>query len=118
MTETQPPVNKKKSWARRVLKTILYLFIASLLYVVVCRFVYPPVTITQLGALFGGYGLKRDYVSWEEISPNVKLAAMASEDQLFPDHDGFDWKAIDKSLNGKPSKRKHVRTRGSAASTI
>lgn len=117
MTEVQTGV-KKRSWFKKLLKTVLYLFVASLLYLVVCIFVYPPITLTQLGAVFGGYGLKRDYVSWNEISPNVKLAAMASEDQLFPDHDGFDWKAIDKSLNGKPGKRKHKRARGAAASTI
>jgi monofunctional glycosyltransferase len=117
MAETQPDI-KKTSWIKKTLKLILYLFVASLLYVVVCRFVYPPITLTQLGAVLGGYGLKRDYVSWDEISPNVKLAAIASEDQLFPDHGGFDWKAIDKSLNAKPTKRKHQRVRGAAASTI
>jgi monofunctional biosynthetic peptidoglycan transglycosylase len=75
----------------------------------------PPVTITQLGGLFGGYGLKRDYVSWDEIPKSVKLAAIASEDQLFPEHEGFDWKSIDKSVNG-PKKKK--RERGAGASTI
>ena len=120
MTATQPERNevKKTNWFKKGLKTILYLFVASLLYVIICRFLQPPITLTQLGAVFGGYGLKRDYVSWDEISPNVKLAAIASEDQLFPDHGGFDWKAIDKSLNAKQSKRKHKRARGAAASTI
>ncbi|MCW3087374.1 MAG: monofunctional biosynthetic peptidoglycan transglycosylase, partial [Sediminibacterium sp.] len=67
----------------------------------------PPVTITQLANVFG-YGLKRDYVSWKEISPNVKLAAIASEDQSFPDHGGFDWDAIQKS----PTQRKKIRRHG------
>lgn len=78
----------------------------------------PPVTITQLANFVGGYGLKRDYVSYDEIARNAKLAAIASEDQLFPDHSGFDWKAIDKSLNAKPSKKKKNRVKGGAASTI
>jgi monofunctional glycosyltransferase len=30
----------------------------------------------------------------DEMSPNIKLAVMASEDQLFPDHDGFDFRSI------------------------
>lgn len=76
----------------------------------------PPFTLTQLGSLFGGYGLKRDYVSKEEMSPYTKLAAMASEDQLFPDHGGFDWKSIEKSLQGNARKRKKVA--GAGASTI
>ena len=78
----------------------------------------PPITLTQLGAVVGGYGLKRSYVSWNDIPRNVKLAAIASEDQLFPEHNGFDWKSIDKSMNAKPRKNKKNRERGGGASTI
>ena len=76
----------------------------------------PPITITQLSSLVGGDGLKRDYVAKEEISPNLRLAAMASEDQLFPNHSGFDWKALEKSLDSNPKKKGRIR--GGAASTI
>ncbi|MBS1780361.1 MAG: monofunctional biosynthetic peptidoglycan transglycosylase [Bacteroidetes bacterium] len=100
---------------KKILRFILYLFAASVVYLVLCKWVMPPITITQLNALAGGYGLERDYVSWSEISPNVKLAAIASEDQLFPDHEGFDWKAIEKSMQDKPRKK---RPKGAAASTI
>ena len=110
---------KKRSGGRKFLiylfRGILILFLSSVLYVVILKWVMPPVTITQLGGFFGGYGLKRDYVSWNNISRNVKLAAIASEDQLFPEHGGFDWKAIDKSLNG-PHKKKRIA--GGGASTI
>lgn len=110
---------RKRTW-RKIGKWILYAFAVSILYTVLCRFVWPPITLTQAGAVIEGYGLKRDYVSWDKISPNVKLAALASEDQLFPDHEGFDWKAIDKSLNGTTTtkRKKKKRPRGSAASTI
>lgn len=100
---------------KKILRFILYLFAASVMYLVLCKWVMPPITITQVSALAGGYGLKRDYVSWSEISPNVKLAAIASEDQLFPDHEGFDWKAIEKSMKDKPRKK---RPKGAGASTI
>ena len=76
----------------------------------------PPVTLTQLVSLFTGHGLRRDYVDDHEIAASAKLAAMASEDQLFPDHGGFDWKSIEKSLQNKPGKRKKVA--GAGASTI
>ncbi len=33
-----------------------------------------------------------------EISANAKLAVMAGEDQLFPDHNGFDFKSIQKAM--------------------
>ena len=79
----------------------------------------PPITITQISNSFI-HGLKRDYVSWEEISYNVKLAAIASEDQSFADHNGFDWDAMKKSLN-PPKKKKNKKTKiplGGGASTI
>ena len=76
----------------------------------------PPVTLTQLGSWLGGHGLKRDYVDYNEIAPSAKLAAMASEDQLFPDHGGFDWKSIEKSFSSKKGKNKKIA--GAGASTI
>ena len=76
----------------------------------------PPITLTQLGAWISGDSLQRDYVNYDQISPNLKLAAIAGEDQLFPLHGGFDWKSLDKSLSTNPKKK--TRVRGSAASTI
>ena len=62
----------------------------------------PPITITQVSNSFS-YGLKRDYISWDDMGKNIKWAAIASEDQAFADHNGFDWDAIEKSLKPKPS---------------
>jgi monofunctional biosynthetic peptidoglycan transglycosylase len=101
---------------RKILKWFLWAFMLSNLYLLMCKWIMPPVTLTQLGSLFSGHGLKRDYVSNDQIAPAAKLAAMASEDQLFPDHGGFDWKSIEKSLQNKPGKRKKVA--GAGASTI
>lgn len=76
----------------------------------------PPITLTQLGSLISGDGLKRDYVNYDEISPNAKLAAIAAEDQLFPDHGGFDWASLKKSLETNPKKKNKIA--GAGASTI
>ncbi|HEY9176581.1 MAG TPA: monofunctional biosynthetic peptidoglycan transglycosylase, partial [Flavipsychrobacter sp.] len=57
-------------------------------------------------------------IGWDEIPDNIKLAAIASEDQLFMQHNGFDWKSLEKSMEDKPSKRKRKRPKGAAASTI
>ena len=97
-------------------RLFLFMFLSSLIYVVICRWVMPPITLTQISNSFD-YGLKRDYVSKANISPNVRLAAMASEDQLFPDHYGFDLQAIEKSLTQKKHKKKKLPL-GAAASTI
>lgn len=74
----------------------------------------PPITLTQLSSWISGDGLKRDYVDYKEMSYQIKLAVIASEDQIFPDHDGFDWKNIEKAM--KYNKKKPGRIRG--ASTI
>jgi monofunctional biosynthetic peptidoglycan transglycosylase len=101
-----------------VWRTIRNIAIAATLlqfvYIVILKWVDPPITLTQLGSLFGGQGLKRDYVSYERMSTHAKLAVMASEDQLFPDHSGFDFKSIQKAMDY--NKRKPGRVRG--ASTI
>lgn len=95
-------------------RIFLYLFIAQLIYIFLLKWINPPITVTQLGSLLSGYGLHRNYVEWKEISPNARLAVMASEDQLFPDHNGLDWKSIEKAM--KHNKKKPKRVRG--ASTI
>lgn len=77
----------------------------------------PPITITQINNAFG-YGLQRDYVGWKNISRNVKLAAIASEDQAYPDHSGFDWDAIEHSLRPKRKGKKTKIPLGGGASTI
>ena len=102
---------------KKIRRFFLYLFLSSLLYVVVTKFIDPPITITQLTNAFG-FGLKRDYVSWENMSYNIKLAAMASEDQAFTDHMGFDWDAIEKSLHPKKKNKKSKIPLGGGASTI
>ncbi len=114
----QKDISKFRKILRLSARIILYMFIGSLVYTVLCRWMMPPVTMTQIGAITDGYGLKRDYVSWNEIPADVKLAAMASEDQLFPEHGGFDWKSLDKSLNAPTKKKKKSRVRGGGASTI
>ena len=45
------------------------------------------------------YSIKYDWVSLDEISPNMQLAVIAAEDQKFPNHWGFDFEAIQKPLN-------------------
>jgi monofunctional biosynthetic peptidoglycan transglycosylase len=95
-------------------RTVIFLFFFQFVYIIALKWIDPPITFTQLGSLLSGYGLKRDYVNNEDISPNIKLAVMASEDQIFPDHNGFDFKSIQKAM--AYNERKPGRVRG--ASTI
>lgn len=99
---------------RFIKRLLLWLFILQLVYIIALKWVNPPVTVTQLVSLLQGDGLKRDYVDADEISAAAKLSVMAAEDQLFPDHNGFDWRSIEKAM--EYNQRKPNRVRG--ASTI
>lgn len=102
---------------KKIYRFFIFLFVSSLVYVIIIKLVEPPITITQITNAFG-LGLKRDYVSWNDMSYNIKLAALASEDQSFTDHSGFDWDAIEKSLRPKKKRKKSKIPIGGGASTI
>ncbi len=53
------------------------------------------------------YSPRYHWVSLDDISPSMGVAVIASEDQNFPDHFGFDWKAIEKAVaHNEKSRRK------------
>lgn len=100
----------------RVIKKIfLFLLLSQLAYVLLIRFVDPPITITQISSLIEGDGFTRKHVPLDQMSTAAKLAVIAAEDQLFPDHNGFDIKGIERALAfNKKKKGKKIR----GASTI
>lgn len=100
---------------RIIKKIFLFLLISHLAYIVLIRFVDPPITVTQITSIIEGNGFKRTHLSLDEMSTAAKLAVIASEDQLFPDHNGFDIKGIERALAfNKKKKGKKIR----GASTI
>ncbi|HTI90339.1 MAG TPA: monofunctional biosynthetic peptidoglycan transglycosylase [Puia sp.] len=95
------PINTKglipRAW--RVIKRVfIFLFFFQLFYLLLLKWVNPPITLTQLSSFLCGDGLKRSYVDMKNISPYARLAVICGEDQLFPDHDGFDFKSIEKAM--------------------
>jgi monofunctional biosynthetic peptidoglycan transglycosylase len=117
-------VAQKTSWLRRLGRWILWLLAicvaASVLCVALLRWINPPFTSfmaqSQIAAWTmrdRSYVLHHRWVNLSEISPNLPLAVVASEDQKFPAHWGFDVEAIEKAY--ALNQHSH-RTRG--ASTI
>lgn len=98
-------------WTKRI---FLWLFIFQFVYILLLKWVDPPITMTQLVSWVSGHGLKRDYVRSSQMSPYAKLAVISAEDQLFPDHSGFDWKSIRKAMAFNEKKPGRIR----GASTI
>ena len=73
-----------------VVVTVLLPAVLVLLY----RLVPPPVTPLMLIRLVEGQGLTRDWTRLDDIAPALAQAVVASEDNLFCEHTGFDWNAM------------------------
>ena len=55
------------------------------------------------------YHLKHHWVRLEKISPQLRMAVIAAEDQRFFDHDGFDVTEVKKMLKDHREKGKRIR---------
>lgn len=86
-------------------KIILYFLLISVAWVLVLKFVPVWVTPHMIGrkieASREGQKTKiyHDWESYENISKEMALAVVASEDQNFPTHWGFDFEAVKDALN-------------------
>lgn len=70
----------------------------SVISIVWGRFFNPLITVTQLEGLVKYQKLDRDYISFDDMGTQVKKAVIASEDQNFYKHTGFDFEAIQKAF--------------------
>jgi monofunctional biosynthetic peptidoglycan transglycosylase len=94
----------------RLVRTIVWLvllcIVGSILAVLSLRWIDPPYTAFMANAQVNAW-LNRDatyvfrhrWVDLTQISPNLPLAVVASEDQKFPEHWGFDVEAIEKAYS-------------------
>ena len=93
---------RKKGFFRKLVswlfKIILALIVSSFIYVIICKWIDPPITITEINSIIKGNGLTFKNVSIQKINSDMKLAVIAGEDQLFMDHNGFDFASIQKAL--------------------
>ncbi|SHE77425.1 monofunctional biosynthetic peptidoglycan transglycosylase [Chryseobacterium takakiae] len=83
---------------KTIKRIIFIILILNVVFIVWGRFFNPPITITQIGGILKYGKLQRDYISYEEMGNNVKKAVIASEDQKFFSHNGFDYTAIEKAM--------------------
>jgi monofunctional biosynthetic peptidoglycan transglycosylase len=96
-----------RSLPRRILgwivKLIVAFFVISILWVIVYRFVPPPITATMIGDVFAGRGLHRDWMPISEIDRDMVRSAIAAEDSKFCQHNGFDFEAIEDAMKRNAS---------------
>ena len=97
-----------------IAKTLLALFILTVLWVVIYRFVPVPGTpLMLIRKISEGTPINHTWVPMEKISPEMAIAVVASEDAHFMEHNGFDWEQIEQAYTDA---EKGKRLRG--ASTI
>lgn len=104
---------KRRRWWRWLLGLPFLFLLASVLQVVVLRFFDPPfstfMAIRQVEAWGAGdwrFRVAYDWRDLDEISTSLPLALVASEDQNFANHFGFDLKAIEKARKNNARGRK------------
>src|SRR6476660_3751372 len=90
----KPRPKAKRGFLSLLLRLVLGLILLSVLYVVILRFVPPPITATMVGDLVAGRGVDKDWMSLDEMDRDMVRAAIAAEDGKFCQHSGFDWDAI------------------------
>jgi len=83
------------TWTIRILAG---LFVLSLLSVAVYRFVPAPVTPLMLLRAIEGEPIHAPWLAARDIPQVIVEAVLASEDQRFCQHHGFDFQQIDKAL--------------------
>lgn len=97
--------HRLKSWGLRAILSLVGLWVAGIIL-----FSFLPVPFSavmaerQVGAWLDGdyhYVAHSDWVGMDAISPWMPLAVIASEDQKFPDHWGFDVQAIQSVLDSE-----------------
>ncbi len=79
-------------------RAIIWFFAVSVLWVLIYRFIPPPITVTMLGDTFAGRGVDKDWMPLSKIDPNMARAVIAAEDSKFCLHNGFDREAIEKAV--------------------
>jgi len=105
---------KLRRWGIRI-AALLFIFFGPVpvLLFLLFRFVPVPGTPQMLVSWLAGDGAHYHWVDASHISPLLSRAVIASEDQKFCSHHGFDWGSIDKAVRAH---EEGARLRG--ASTI
>lgn len=105
---------RKLSFIKIIFYAVLWFFGLSIFFTIAYRWINPPITPLMISrAIKDKESIKKEWVNLEEISPYMIAAAMAAEDNNFLGHNGFDFGAIQKAIDGN---KKGKRKRG--ASTI
>jgi monofunctional biosynthetic peptidoglycan transglycosylase len=98
-----------------LLKIVLSFLAISIVWVLVYKFIPVPFTITMIANSIENLGTEnpviweKDWKSLDNISPQYIKAVIASEDQKFFTHYGFDMQAIEKAIESNSKNSRKIR---------
>jgi monofunctional biosynthetic peptidoglycan transglycosylase len=108
--KTKKPLLKKISGL--ISSVLLWFLLVSVLWVLAYRFINPPMTLLMISrnierkADGKSFKTEKTWVNFENISDNMKRAAVSAEDQKFLKHIGFDIKAIERAYKSNEKGKK------------
>jgi len=92
--------SRRKVWLQRAAMVAAVLIGWPIAMTVLYVVVPPPVSNVMILRLFSGNGINKDWVSLDQISPNLPRAVIASEDARFCEHRGVDWIELQGVIDG------------------
>lgn len=107
---TKTKTRKKRGFWKTFGLIVLICFLLSIFFTIIFRWINPPITpLMVIRKVQYGYPIEKEWVPIEEISQNMYKAAIASEDNYFLGHNGFDLIALDIVMQ---ERKNGVRKRG------
>src|ERR1700761_8858196 len=99
----------------RIIKLAFIVFVVgSIFCVILYRFVNPPITLLMVQRGFERksagkeWKIDKQWKNFDEIGGNMKLAAIAAEDQTFLENHGFDFSSIEKAIKKNVHSKKLI----------
>ena len=90
---------KQTPWLRHLARLVLYIIVALLVSIVIFRFVNPPITSVIALNQLKSATVRQHWVPLKDMSRNLPLAVIASEDGRFCLHWGVDWSAVKEAID-------------------
>lgn len=109
MTTKKTFIQKLKTF---IWKAMLWFFALSIFSVILFKWVPVPITPLMVSRMIenkvkgNDVVFSHDWVSLDEMSPNLPKAVISSEDGNFLTHSGFDFKAMQKAFEGNNKGKK------------
>jgi monofunctional biosynthetic peptidoglycan transglycosylase len=102
---------RKRRLYRYAIAALAFMLVISIALTLPWRWIAPPTTAYIIQDQFRHAGpIHRRWVPLSEISPHLRIAVVAAEDQKFPDHYGFDFQSLSKALREDRRNRRGAST--------